>query len=156
MRILAVDPGDKRIGVAVSDPTGMLARPLSVLGHVSRLVDAARVAQLANELGVEKIIIGQNMDEEGNPTFSGRKASRFADALRAQTNLPVELWDESFSTQTARETRIQMGARRKKRIGHLDDLAASLILQSYLDRTAEPVPNKSISTDEIRDDPPTC
>lgn len=150
MRILAIDPGDKRIGVAVSDPTGTLARPLSIIGHVSRIVDATRIAQLASELGIERIIIGQNLDDEGNPTYSGRKASRFAEALRSQTDLPVELWDESFSTQSAREARIQTGARRKNRAGHMDDLAASVILQSYLDRITGPTTGFEM---ELKDDP---
>ncbi len=133
MRILAVDHGEKRIGLALSDPTGSIASPLTVLQHVSRAIDAAQVAALAAEYGVEHIIVGQSFDEDGRPNLAGRRAARFAEALRQQTGLPVELWDEAFSTQTAREARIQMGISRKKRAGHLDELAATLILQSYLD-----------------------
>ncbi len=133
MRVLAVDPGSKRIGLAVSDPTGAIANPLTVLTHVSRAVDAAAVAAIAAEQGVGLIVVGQSLDEDGRPTFEGRRAARFAEALRAQTSLPVVLWDEAFSTQEARAARLAMGVRRARRRGHLDDLAATVLLQSYLD-----------------------
>ena len=133
MRVLAVDPGEKRMGIALSDPTGVVANPLGVIQHVARLVDAAQVVEMAEAHRVELIIVGQSLDEEGQPTFEGRRAARFAAALRSQTNIPVSLWDESFSTREARAARIAMGVARKKRAGHLDDLAAVVILQSYLD-----------------------
>ena len=133
MRILAVDPGSKRIGLAISDPTGTIANPLTVLLHVARLVDAAAVAELAAAREAGLIIIGQSFDDDGNPSFEGRRSLRFAEALKTQTGIPVELWEESFTTQDARAARIQMGASRKKRSGHLDDLAATVLLQSYLD-----------------------
>ena len=132
-RYLGVDPGEKRIGLAVSDPSGSIARPLRVIEHSARMVDAAQIAALAAEEDVVGIVVGQAMDDEGQPTPEGRKAARLAEAIRLQTNLPVNLWDESFSTQTARQTRIAMGVTRRKRSGHLDDLAAAVILQSYLD-----------------------
>lgn len=132
-RILAVDPGDKRIGLALSDPTATLAAPLSVLKHVSRPADAASIARIAKENDVALILVGQPLDLEGEVGPAGRKSARLADAIHLQTELPIELWDESGSTQAARETRIQMGVQRKQRSGHLDDLAAVIILQSYLD-----------------------
>lgn len=137
MRILAVDPGSKRIGLALSDPTGSIANPLAVLQHVSRLVDAAAVAEQAATHAAGLIIVGQSFDEDGNPSFEGRRAGRFAEALRTQTAIPVILWDESFTTRDARLARLQMGASRKRRSGHLDDLAATLLLQSYLDAHPE-------------------
>lgn len=133
MRILAVDHGEKRIGLALSDPTATIASPLRVIKHVSRLLDAAQVANLASENEVGLIVIGQSFDEEGNPNLAGRRAAKFAEALKEQTNLPVELFDESFSTQDARATRIEMGVSRKKRSGHMDELAAVMILRSYIE-----------------------
>ena len=133
MRILAVDHGEKRIGLALSDPTATIASPLRVIKHVSRLWDAAQVANLASENEVGLIVIGQSFDEEGNPNLAGRRAAKFAEALKEQTNLPVELFDESFSTQDARATRIEMGVSRKKRSGHMDELAAVMILRSYIE-----------------------
>ena len=138
MRVLAVDHGEKRIGLAISDPTGTIANPLTVIKHVSRAIDAAQVATLASEHEAGLIVIGQSFDEEGQPNLAGRRAARFAEALRGQTSLPVELWDESFSTQEARAARIQMGVSRKQRAGHLDQLAATVILQSYLDAHTSP------------------
>ena len=133
MRILAVDHGEKQIGLALSDPTATIARPLKVIKHVSRLMDAAQVANLASENDAVLIVIGQSYDEEGKPNLAGRRAAKFAEALKQQTQIPVILWDESFSTQDARTTRIEMGVSRGKRAGHLDELAAVMILNSYLE-----------------------
>lgn len=133
MRILAVDHGEKRIGLAISDPTATIASPLKVIRHVSRVIDAAQVAEMAlvNDAGL--IVVGQSYDEDGNPNPAGRRAGRFADELRSQTNIPVVLWDESHSTQIARAARIELGVLRKKRAGHQDEFAAVVILQSYLE-----------------------
>ena len=133
MRILGIDHGEQRIGVAVSDETGTIARPLTVLKHVSRSVDAAQIASVAGEQNAELIVVGQSFDEEGQPNAAGRSAERFAEALKSQTVLPVLLWDESLSTVDARSMRLEMGVPRKKRGGHLDDAAAAVMLQSYLD-----------------------
>ena len=133
MKILAVDPGDKRIGVAISDPTGTIANPLVVIKHVSRPIDAGIIAQLAHENQVNLIIVGQSLDIEGNPTPQGRRAKRLADAIGEQTHLPIKLWDEFGSTQAARTASIALGIPRRKSRSHLDDLAATYILQTYLD-----------------------
>lgn len=133
MRVLAVDHGEKRIGLALSDPSGTIARPLKVIEHLSRLIDAAQVASLAEENEAGLIVIGQSFDEEGRPNLAGRRAARFAEALKQQTAIPIVLWDESFSTQDARAARIELGVSRKKRGGHQDALAAVVILQSYLE-----------------------
>ncbi len=135
MRILAVDHGEKHIGLAVSDASGTIATPLKVIGHVARLVDAAQVAEIAAANAVQLILIGQSFDEEGRPNLAGRRAGRFAEALKTQTSIPIKMWDESFSTQDARDARIAMGVSRKKRSGHLDDLAAVVLLQSYLEQS---------------------
>lgn len=137
MRILAVDPGEKRIGIALSDPTGTIANPLTILKHVSRAIDAATIAQLAQEHGAAQIIVGQALDDENRPTPQSRKAYRLAAAIRSQTAIPVKLWDESGSTQAARAARLAMGVSRQKRRGHMDDLAATYMLQTYLDSLAE-------------------
>ncbi len=137
MRVLAVDPGDKRLGIAISDPTGTIASPFTVLKHVSRLDDAAAIAQIARDHSVEKIVIGESLDEENRPTLQSQRASNLALEISQRINLPVVLWDESGSTQTARQARIEMGVRRSKRRGHMDELAAAVILQSYLDAQLE-------------------
>ena len=132
-RVLAVDPGDQRIGLAISDLSGTIANPLRVIQHVARIVDAALISQIAEEQGAVLIIVGQPLDDEGDSGPAARKAGRLAEAIRQQTDLPVEMWDESLSTQEAVQARRAMGARREKRSGHLDELAATVLLQSYLD-----------------------
>jgi putative Holliday junction resolvase len=133
MRILGIDPGDKNIGVALSDPSGTIANPMTVIQHISRPIDAATIAELARHNHVGRIIVGQSFDLDGKPNFQGRKAARLAAAIRGQTEIPVELWDEAYSTQAARSARITLNSPRAKRTGHLDALAATVILQSYLD-----------------------
>jgi putative Holliday junction resolvase len=133
MLVIAVDPGEKRLGIAISDPTGTIANPLAVLEHISRTIDAASIAQIALERGAELIVIGQALDEDNRPTPHARRAARLAGAIRTQTSIPVLLWDESGSTQSARLARIALNSPRNKRRGHMDDLAATVILQTYLD-----------------------
>ena len=91
MRVMAVDHGEKRIGLALSDPTGTIANPFRVIEHVSRLLDAAQVAALAQENEVGQIVIGQSFNEQGKPNLAGRRAAKFAQALRQQTSIPVVL-----------------------------------------------------------------
>lgn len=133
MRILAIDPGKKNIGIAISDPSGTIAAPLRVILHTARAADAAAIAQLIQEHSAGLIVMGQSLDENNQPTIEGRRAARLAGAIRVQIQIPIVFWDESHSTQNARQTRRAMGVSRKKRRGHLDDLAATIILQSYLD-----------------------
>jgi putative Holliday junction resolvase len=137
MRVLGIDPGDKNIGVAISDPSGTIANPLLVLNHISRPINAATIATIAAENDCGKIIIGQSLDLDGRPNFQGRKAARLAAAIRTQTHLSVELWDEAYSTKQAQQARITLGATRARRQGHLDELAATVILQSYLDSNSD-------------------
>jgi putative Holliday junction resolvase len=84
MRILAIDPGSKRIGLAISDATGTIANPLTVLQHVARHVDAAAVAEMAASHQADLIVVGQSFDEDGVPSFEGRRSQRFAEALRTR------------------------------------------------------------------------
>jgi len=133
MKILAVDPGEKRIGIAVSDPTGIIANPLTIIIHKSRPIDAAQIVHLAEEHGSGLIVIGQALDEDGKTSLQGRRAARLRAAIQSQSSIPVILWDESNSTQIAHSARLALGVRRKKRRQHVDDLAATVILQTFLD-----------------------
>lgn len=147
MKILAVDPGEKRIGLAVSDPTGTIARPLMVIKHEARQKDAQKIVDIAHDEDVEMIIVGQALDSEGQVGHQARKSQRLADAISARTECVVKMWDESGTTQTAIQSRIAMGVPRKKRRGHLDELAASILLQDYL--IAQETSNKG---DEVKDE----
>jgi len=142
LRILGIDPGEKNIGIAISDVSATLARPLMVIPHSSRKGDAQRIVELAEKEKVTKIVVGQATDVDGKPNFSGRKAARLAAEIRSSSSIPVELWDESFSTQQAVKSKIKFGSSRKNRRGHLDETAAAVILQSYLDM------NPTVNPDE--------
>ena len=133
MKFLCVDPGEVRIGVAISDETGTLARPLAILGHVSREIDAKAIMQLALQNHVDAIVVGQALDSDGQPGLKARSAARLAEALRALEELPIYIWDESYSSQKAAELRIASGVSRKKRSQPIDDLAAAVILQDFLE-----------------------
>ncbi len=133
MRILSIDPGEKHLGIALSDPTGTIANPLTVIQHTARLADAALIVQLGMQHEVGLFLVGQALDDDDRQTPQSRRAGRLAEAIRSQTDLPVLLWDESGSTQAAREARLAMGFSRKKSRGHFDDLAATYLLQTYLD-----------------------
>lgn len=130
---LAIDHGEKRIGLAISDVTRTIARPLSIIKHVSGEVDARRILELADQSNVGIIVVGQSSDEDGQPNLAGRRAGRFAHLLSTLTDREIVLWDESLSTQDAREWRLASGASRKKRSAADDAAAAAMILQSYLD-----------------------
>jgi putative Holliday junction resolvase len=143
MRVLCVDPGKKNIGLAISDPTGTIANPLVVLRHESRAKDAAQILRLAKENSVHLIVIGQALDADDRPTPQSRSAFRLAAAIREIGEIEVTLWDESGSTQAARDAQIRMGTKRKKRRGHLDEMAATYILQTYLDAHLDPGPSNN-------------
>ncbi len=133
-RILAVDPGDKRLGISISDPTGTIANPFTVIQHVSRKADAREIVKIATEKEVVRIVIGWALDSDGYPGPQARKAQRLASVISEQTAIPVELWDESGSTQMARSAQVKMMSRKKRRRNDtIDSLAATIILQSYLD-----------------------
>ncbi|MFN2304522.1 MAG: Holliday junction resolvase RuvX [Anaerolineales bacterium] len=132
MKILAVDPGEKRIGLAISDPSGTLARPLCVIKSESRQKDAQTIAMIAQENAVKMIVVGWALNLEGEVGYRARKSKRLADVIQEQVDLPIRMWDESGTTQAAIQNRIIMGVSRKKRQGHLDDVAASLLLQDFL------------------------
>ena len=132
-RILAVDPGSKRLGIAVSDPQGVIAGPYGVINHISRQKDAENIVGFALNLEVITIVVGLATTSNGEISPSGRSAQRLAAVIQSLTDIPVVLWDESGSTIRAKETVLEMGKSRKFRRGHHDQLAAVLILQDYLE-----------------------
>lgn len=132
-RILGVDPGEKRLGLALSDPTQTIASPLMVLKSQSPKKDAARILQRAQEEGAVLIVVGQPLHWDGSESDQSKESRKLVELLQDLGSLPVELADEYGTTQAAREARLQMNLSRKKRSGHLDDLAATILLQNFLD-----------------------
>ena len=132
-RILAIDPGEKRLGLAISDPTQTIASPLMVLKSQSMKKDALAILKAAEDQGAVLIIIGQPLHWDGTESAQAEGSRRLANLVRELGSIPVELADEYGTTQAARETRQKMNVSREKRAGHLDDLAAAILLQNYLD-----------------------
>ena len=132
-RVLAVDWGAKRIGLALSDPTQTIASPLMVIPHTSRVEDASVIIKIAVEKEAGAIVVGASYDENNQLTPSGRSAERLAEELRSLSVLDVKLVDEEGSTRTAMRSRLQIGVPKSRRCGHFDAIAAQIILQRYLD-----------------------
>jgi putative Holliday junction resolvase len=130
MRILALDVGERRIGVAVSDPTGMLATPHGVIHRRSKAQDFAAVARLVAELGAERVVVGLPLSLNGDVGPQARRVTRYAQALARALPVPLELYDERYSTVTADELLAEGG--RKRRRTPIDAAAAAVILQEYL------------------------
>ncbi len=123
--ILAVDPGEVRIGLAISDPTSTIARPLQVIRHKSRPQDAAEIAAIATDHGADLILVGLPLDDEGQVGHQARRSLRLVEELKNATDLAVETWDESGSTKMAGSKDSMIDAR-----------AAAYVLQDYLDTRA--------------------
>ena len=132
-RILGLDPGERRVGVALSDPTGTIASPHSVIDRRAvKLTDAVRM--LCEEHHVERIVVGLPTGLSGVEGPSAKAARTVGDAVAEATGLPVEYQDERFTTVTAEAALLEGGVRRAKRRDVRDKVAAAVILQTYLDR----------------------
>ncbi len=140
MRALGVDPGERHLGLAISDETGLIARPLTTLRHSARALDAAHIAAIAQEQGAALIVVGHALDSEGLPGPQARHAERLAEALRQQTALPVLLHDESFSSQDAASALRAARKTRRARREQVHAAAAAVLLQSFLDAHTRETP----------------
>lgn len=132
-RILGLDPGERRVGVAVADPTGTIASP-------DRYVDRSKeevgptIARLCEELGVSVIVVGLPLALDGTEGPSAIAARHFGEDMAVSTGVSVEYYDERFTSHTADQALITGGVRRKKRKEKRDQVAAAVMLQGYLDR----------------------
>ena len=135
MRVLCLDVGDRRIGMAISDPTGVLARPIGHLVRKNLRTDAARVADEAKSVDAEVILVGMPVSLNGTLGPQAKKVSKFIEELSGGTDLPVETQDERFSTAEAERLMTAAGRNPSKSKGDLDAASAAVILQEYLDNT---------------------
>jgi putative Holliday junction resolvase len=134
MRVLAVDPGTKRVGVAVSDPTGTIAQALTTVPAEPRGTLVARLAQIATDQEATRIVVGLPRRLDGSYGPEAKSARELADELRKASSLPVEMVDERMTTVAAERSLVAGGMRRAKRRLTVDRVAATLLLQSHLDR----------------------
>lgn len=135
MRILGLDYGSKRIGVAISDELGFTAQGLATILRKDRNYDMQKIAEVVKTYNVEKIVVGYPIRLDGTEGIQCDKVNRFIGLLEANIQTPVIRWDETLTTKTAEDILIAANIRREKRKNIIDKLAAQLILQNYLDRS---------------------
>ncbi len=135
MRVMALDPGERRIGVALSDELGVLASPLTVIERTSWQRDLETLAHITQEQQVGEIVVGHPRTLRGEIGPQARRAERFAQRVTEALGVPVRLWDERYTTAEARERLGHPAARAGGRRGprRMDAVAAAVILQEYLD-----------------------
>ncbi len=132
MRLLGIDYGEKRIGIAVSDELGITARGLMTMTRRGLKHDMEEIGRVAESHGVEGIVVGYPVRLDGTRGIQCEKVDRFIKVLEAKVPLPIVRWDESLSTREAEDILTEALVRGKKRKAIVDKLAASIILQSYL------------------------
>lgn len=134
MRVLAIDVGEARVGVAVSDPSGTIAHGVEVIPRRSWADVLSRLASLVEAYHVERVVVGLPLRLDGREGDAAARARTFAARLQTALPIPVELQDERFSTAEAERTMIAGDVRRGERRKRRDAVAAALFLQTYLDR----------------------
>lgn len=132
-RVMAVDYGSRRIGLALSDPLGSFAMPLEMIPNRGDTAAAAAVIERAKARGAARIVVGLPRNMDGTEGASAAAARKFAGRLGA-AGIPVELWDERLTTRQAEQSLIESGRRREERRELVDMVAAQQLLQSWLDR----------------------
>ena len=136
MRIMGLDYGSKTVGVAVSDPLGLTAQGVETIWRKDEnklRQTLARIEQLIVEYQVERIVLGYPKNMNNTIGERALKSLEFKEKLERRTGLPVVMWDERLTTMEAERALIETGVRREKRKQHLDEMAAVLILQGYMD-----------------------
>ena len=133
MRILGLDWGESRIGVAVSDLLGITAQPVCVISEKDTALQIEKIIEKAKELSAEKIVIGMPKNMNGSIGERGEKTKEFVSLLSEKTELPIIYWDERLSSVAAHRTLAEGQVSGKNRKGIVDKIAAVFILQGYLD-----------------------
>lgn len=133
LRILAVDPGSKRLGFALSDELGWFAQPLETYERRSMALDVAHIQQLVHQHDVREVVMGMPVRLDGHAGLEAESVQRLIETLERSLSVPVIAWDERLTTRSAEDLLIAANVSRKKRKGAVDRVAAALLLQSYLD-----------------------
>ena len=135
---MGLDYGERRIGVAISDPSGMIAQPLATLERARRGAPEPleRIAELVDEYEVEHIVVGLPLHMDGTSGEQAAKARAFAGRVAARTGLPVDLVDERWTSVEARRTLREAGLSARKQKGKVDPVAAALLLRTWLEQQA--------------------
>jgi len=134
MRCLALDVGDERIGVAISDSSAFLARPLEVVARRAGASSFLRIAQIIEENGVGRVVVGLPLLADGGEGKQVRSTRAYVRGLERHIDLPIVYWDERSSSRRARQIMIENRSSRRRRQETEDAVAAAVILQDYLDQ----------------------
>ena len=137
MRILAIDHGSKRMGIAVSDELKMIAQPLEFVPAHPLDGFLARLNELIRDKEVELILVGMPRNMDGSYGPAAQKVQEFVAALKGSVSVPIKTWDERLTSAQANRLLIQGNVRRDKRKEKVDAMAAAILLQSYLDGLGE-------------------
>lgn len=137
---MALDAGDVRIGVAVTDPMRIIASAHSVIQHTTEANDVEAIRKLVAELGVIRIVVGLPLNQNGEPGPQAEKVLAFVEALKQAVDVEVLTQDERFTTAVSQRLLIQADVKRKDRKKVIDKVAAQNILQNYMDREARKRP----------------
>lgn len=132
MRILALDVGDRRIGVAISDELEISAHSLTTIHRSDLIREIGQITEIVREYGVEEIVIGMPVMMNGTVGIQGEKVGRFVEELKKAISVPVKFFDERLSTKFVEKTLIDADISREKRKKIIDKLSAVVILQDYL------------------------
>jgi putative Holliday junction resolvase len=135
-RVLALDIGKKRIGLAISDGLGLMAHGLETLERTRIREDLERLKRIAAEREVQLLLVGDPLHMDGRESKGSHGARAFGERLSAKCGIPVEFWDERLTSFEANEILARRGISAEKRKGAVDRLAAMLILESYLESCA--------------------
>ena len=133
MRVLGLDPGSKRVGVALSDELGMIAQPLEYIPAEPFEEFVVALLKLIADRGVDSIIVGMPRNMDGSYGPAAEKSKALVENLRERTEVPIRAWDERLTTAQANRVLIAGNVSRKKRKEKVDKMAAAILLQSYLD-----------------------
>ncbi len=133
MRILGIDYGQKRIGIAISDEMAIVATPVGTVEESGVNAAVAAIAKIVTEREVGKIIVGLPRNMDGSIGPKAQETLAFVEKLKTRSTVPIQMWDERLTTKAAERAMIEADVSRKKRRENIDKMAAQLILQSYLD-----------------------
>ncbi|MFH1046596.1 MAG: Holliday junction resolvase RuvX [Candidatus Omnitrophota bacterium] len=133
MRILALDVGEKNIGLALSDPLGLTAQALPTLIRRDQAQDLKEISSLIKKNDVGEVVVGLPLNLDGSEGKNAQRIKLFVEELKKETAVLLKLWDERLTTMQAQRIMLVADISRKKRKAKIDQLAAQLILQSYLD-----------------------
>jgi putative Holliday junction resolvase len=132
-RIMGIDVGTVRVGIALSDELGLIARPFATVRRGGDRVTARGIRDLASENAVDRIVVGLPLGLDGREQRSSADARRLAEVLGEETRIEIVVWDERLTTAQAERALIEGNVRREKRREVIDQVAAALMLQSFLD-----------------------